>query len=550
MHIPDAAQRLGAYPHQLSGGMRQRVMIAMALSCHPSLLIADEPTTALDVTIQAQIVELLHELREQEGLAVLFVTHDLALISELSDEIAVMYAGQVVEHAPTAELFAHPAHPYTAALLAATPGVRAAEGRPSLIAGGVPQGGQFPSGCRFHPRCDFAEERCSSQVVAMEALGPDRQCRCLRQRELALPGVGDAGQPGHRAARCARRDGHPARGGAGGADGGAGGLARLASRATSRFASRAGARAPSTPWTTWIWPCPRGQTLGLVGESGSGKSTVARLLLRLLRPTAGRVLLGSDDITEAKGAHLRMLRRRMQLVFQDPYSSFDPLAPIGSSVGEALRVHTEMSRAERDRRIAELLDQVRLPAAFARRRPRELSGGQLQRAAIARALAADPELLALDEPLSSLDVATQVQMVELLAELQERLGVAYLFISHDLNLVRSLSHQVAVMYLGRIVEEGPVDELYRAPRHPYTQALLSASPSMDPARRQRRIVLVGDIPSPLQPPSGCRFRTRCPHAMEVCATTEPADSHIDGLTVRCHLVDPRKTVEIDLLNRT
>jgi oligopeptide/dipeptide ABC transporter ATP-binding protein len=282
----------------------------------------------------------------------------------------------------------------------------------------------------------------------------------------------------------------------------------------------------------------KGQTLGLVGESGSGKSTVARLLLRLLRPTAGRVLLGTDDITEAKGAHLRTLRRRMQLVFQDPYSSFDPLAPIGSSVGEALRVHTEMSRTERDRRIDELLDQVRLPAAFARRHPRELSGGQLQRAAIARALAADPELLALDEPLSSLDVATQVQMVELLAELQERLGVAYLFISHDLNLVRSLSHQVAVMYLGRIVEGGPVDTLYRAPRHPYTQALLSASPSMDPARRQQRIVLAGDIPSPLQPPSGCRFRTRCPHAMEVCATTEPADSHIDGLTVRCHLVDP------------
>ena len=295
---------------------------------------------------------------------------------------------------------------------------------------------------------------------------------------------------------------------------------------------------------------PKGQTLGLVGESGSGKSTVARLLLRLLVPTAGRVLLGSDDITEAKGAHLRTLRRRMQLVFQDPYSSFDPLAPIGSSVGEALRVHTEMSRTERERRISELLDQVRLPAAFARRHPRELSGGQLQRAAIARALAADPELLALDEPLSSLDVATQVQMVELLAELQERLGVAYLFISHDLNLVRSLSHQVAVMYLGRIVEEGPVDALYRAPRHPYTQALLSASPSMDPARRQRRIVLEGDIPSPLQPPSGCRFRTRCPHAMEVCATTEPSDTHLDGLTVRCHLIDPQRAAEVDILNRT
>jgi oligopeptide/dipeptide ABC transporter ATP-binding protein len=293
---------------------------------------------------------------------------------------------------------------------------------------------------------------------------------------------------------------------------------------------------------------PKGQTLGLVGESGSGKSTIARLLLRLVAPTAGRVLLGTEDITEAKGAQLRTLRRRMQLVFQDPYSSFDPLAPIGSSVGEALRVHTEMARTEREQRTAELLDQVRLPASFARRHPRELSGGQLQRAAIARALAAEPELLALDEPLSSLDVATQVQVVELLAELQDHLGVAYLFISHDLNLVRSLSHQVAVMYLGRIVEEGPVDALYRAPRHPYTQALLSASPSMDPARRQQRIVLEGDIPSPLGPPSGCRFRTRCPHAMEVCASTEPADSHLDGMTVRCHLADPPSATAATLTN--
>ena len=281
-----------------------------------------------------------------------------------------------------------------------------------------------------------------------------------------------------------------------------------------------------------------GTTLGLVGESGSGKSTLARVLLRLIPPTTGRVLLGGEDITKVKGARLRTLRRRMQLVFQDPYSSFDPLATIGASVGEALSVHTELGRPERDQRVAELLDQVRLPSAFARRHPRQLSGGQLQRAAIARALATEPELLALDEPLSSLDVATQVQMVELLAELQERLGIAYLFISHDLNLVRSLSQQVAVMYLGRIVEEGPVDALYATPHHPYTQALLSASPTMDPARRRQRIVLEGDIPSPLDPPSGCRFRTRCRYAMDVCATAEPAASQVDGLTVRCYLVDP------------
>ena len=283
----------------------------------------------------------------------------------------------------------------------------------------------------------------------------------------------------------------------------------------------------------------RGQTLGRVGESGSGKSTLARLLLRLVRPTAGRVLLGADDITSVKGPALRRLRQRMQLVFQDPYSSFDPLATVGSSIGEALRVHTELAKEARERRTAELLDQVRLPALYAKRHPREMSGGQLQRAAIARALATEPELLALDEPLSSLDVATQVQIVELLADLQERLGIAYLFISHDLNLVRTLSHQVAVMYLGRIVEEGPVEDLYRSARHPYTQALLSASPSMDPALRRQRIVLEGDIPSPMDPPSGCRFRTRCPHAMEVCTTEEPAATRVGAVTVRCHLVDPR-----------
>ncbi len=281
-----------------------------------------------------------------------------------------------------------------------------------------------------------------------------------------------------------------------------------------------------------------GKTLGLVGESGSGKSTLARVLLRLISPTSGQIVLGGDDITHVKGAPLRTLRRKMQLVFQDPYSSFDPLATIGSSVGEALAVHTELDRATREERTAELLDQVRLPASFAKRRPREVSGGQLQRAAIARALATDPELLALDEPLSSLDVATQVQIVDLLGDLQDRLGIAYLFISHDLNLVRSLSHRVAVMYLGRIVEEGPTEELFSSARHPYTQALLSASPSIDPARRRLRIVLEGDIPSPMNPPSGCHFRTRCRHAMEVCALEEPTARDIGGLTVRCHLMDP------------
>ena len=539
VHIPDPARRLSAYPHQLSGGMRQRVMIAMALSCYPRLLIADEPTTALDVTIQAQIVELLHELCESQDLSVLFVTHDLALISELSDEIAVMYAGEVVEQAPTAELFARPRHPYTAALLAASPGAVACDGRSALLDGAVPQAGLFPAGCRFHPRCAFAEDDCRHEPIALEVLDGERRSRCRRTA-------------GARAARHrrGRRRNRPACEGAGRAMN----VATPREAAGAPTAAEPGGRAARRVMPLRCPPAGAGQGhgargrrrrpgrgpghhLGLVGESGSGKSTLARVLLRLIPPTTGRVLLGGEDITEVKGARLRTLRRRMQLVFQDPYSSFDPLATIGASVGEALSVHTALGRPERDQRVAELLDQVRLPATFAGRHPRQLSGGQLQRAAIARALATEPELLALDEPLSSLDVATQVQMVGLLGELQDRLGIAYLFISHDLNLVRSLSQRVAVMYLGRIVEEGPVDALYATPQHPYTQALLSASPTMDPARRRQRIVLEGDIPSPLNPPSGCRFRTRCRYAMDVCATAEPRANVVDGLTVRCYLTD-------------
>jgi oligopeptide/dipeptide ABC transporter ATP-binding protein len=281
---------------------------------------------------------------------------------------------------------------------------------------------------------------------------------------------------------------------------------------------------------------PRASSMGLVGESGSGKSTLARVLLRLLPATGGRVLLEGEDITTTRGSSLRRLRRKMQLVFQDPYSSFDPLASIGSSIGEALRVHTDLGRAARRERCAELLDQVRLPAVFATRRPREVSGGQLQRAAIARALATRPSVLALDEPVSSLDAATQVQIVDLLADLRERLGIAYLFISHDLGVVRALSDHVSVMYFGRIVESAPVGAVFDDPMHPYTQALLAASPTFDRDRARRRVLLRGDVPSAFDPPSGCAFRTRCPYAMDVCASVEPPPAAVGASTVRCHLV--------------
>jgi oligopeptide/dipeptide ABC transporter ATP-binding protein len=280
----------------------------------------------------------------------------------------------------------------------------------------------------------------------------------------------------------------------------------------------------------------RRSTLGLVGESGSGKSTVARLLLRLLPPTSGTVMLDGQDVTRLRGSKLRGLRHKMQLVFQDPYSSFDPLAPIGSSVGEALHSLDALSRRERRQRTIELLAQVRLPAATAQRRPRELSGGQLQRAAIARALAPGPSFLALDEPVSSLDVATQTEVVEVLSELQVERGISYLFISHDLDVVGSLSHDIAVMYLGRVVETGPASVIFESPRHPYTSALLAARPAFTSSQRSRSALVVGDIPSAVDTPSGCRFRTRCPHAMEICRVQEPTPSRgPDGSTVWCHL---------------
>ena len=328
VHIPDPVQRLSSYPHQLSGGMRQRVMIAMALSCHPRLLIADEPTTALDVTVQAQIVELLRELRESTDLAVLFVTHDLALISEFSDEIAVMYAGQMVERAATVDMFAHPLHPYTAALLAAQPGIRETLDRPSLIAGQVPQAGQFPSGCRFNPRCDYAEESLSNRssrahggrrgspvpvptVRGTHAAGRPDFCDAGRARRIARGGIVSTSTPTVPTVSTS-------------ADGPVAELVDVSCDFIVRLPDRGKGTVHAVDHVDLS--VTRGRTLGLVGESGSGKSTLARLMLCLIRPTGGRVLLGGDDITMAKGARLRTLRRRMQLVFQDPYSSFDPLA--------------------------------------------------------------------------------------------------------------------------------------------------------------------------------------------------------------------------------
>jgi len=546
VEIPHAATRAQDYPHAFSGGMRQRVMIAMALSCSPKLLIADEPTTALDVTTQSQIIALLHTLQREEDMAMIFVTHDLGVIADVAADVVVMYAGQIVEQATAVDLFGRPRHPYTEALLDSIPQLTP-KGEPlHAIPGMVPRADQFPAGCRFAPRCSYVLEACTAEPVSM---------REPARADGATTGRAEASRSRITVARCVRQDDLV--------------LSSVADLGTSLSPSTQGgiesvvvAETPVLEVTDLVMDFPirsgvlrrttgairavdqvslsvdPGTTLGLVGETGSGKSTLARLILRLIDPTSGTIVVDGKDITSLRGTALRRHRETMQLVFQDPYSSLDPRQSIAEVVGEPLAIHTSMNRAEREQRVVQLLDQVGLGSHVLQRQPHEFSGGQRQRIAIARALALQPQLLVCDEPVSALDVSTQSQVINLFTELQQQLGVAYLFIAHDLSVVRHISNRIAVMYLGQIVEEGDADEVYERPTHPYTAALLSSIPVPDPARQQRRerIILRGEVGEPVGVEQGCRFRTRCPFAMEVCAQVDPAPYRTPaGSTVRCHL---------------
>jgi peptide/nickel transport system ATP-binding protein len=530
--IPDAARRVRDYPHQFSGGMRQRVMIAMALACDPRVLIADEPTTALDVTVQAQILELLRELQQERRMAIMLVTHDLGVVAETCDRVVVMYAGQVVEEAPAAGLFSRPRHPYTEGLLGSLPQFGAPGAPLRVIPGQVPPPNGMPPGCRFAPRCAYAEPECNTAPVELVA-HDTRQARCRRHRELELIGVAE-----HAAAvadRPTRHADEPSP-----IDTAREPVLEVRDLSkqfalTSGFLRRVTGLVQAVDAVTFA--VDPGETLGLVGESGSGKSTTARLALRLIEPSSGSVRLGGDDLLALGGAQLRAARRRAQMVFQDPFSSLDPRRTVAESVGEPLEIHEGLRRRDRDERVAALLDEVGLARDALHRFPHEFSGGQRQRIAIARALAPRPELLVCDEPLSSLDVSTQSQVINLFVELRERLGIASLLISHDLSVVRHLAHRVAVMYLGRIVEIGRAEEVTLRPVHPYTHALLSSVPVPDPARAGRpRVVLTGEPPSPVDPPSGCRFHPRCPWVMDVCRRVDPpAYETAAGTTVNCHL---------------
>ena len=515
VQIPNPKRRVNDYPHQFSGGMRQRVMIAMALSCRPKLLIADEPTTALDVTIQAQILDLLQDMKSRFGMSIMLITHAMGVVAEVAQRVVVMYAGKVVEEAPVGQLFANPRHPYTQGLIRSIPRIDKAAVRKTrlqTIAGVVPRLINPPPGCRFAPRCNFATDECrlAQPELARDRTGTQGRVHpCGSDRPMSEPSMHEP-------------------------------LLRV-SNLTKQFPLKGGLfgrQAGSVHAVDGVdFQVGHGETLGLVGESGCGKSTTGRCVLRLIEPTSGEIHFEGKNVRSLEADALRILRRDIQIIFQDPYASLNPRMNVGAIVGEALIIHRlTKTRRQFEERVVELLETVGLQADHMGRYPNEFSGGQRQRIGIARALAVEPKLIICDEPVSALDVSIQAQVINLLEDLQQKFGLAYLFIAHDLSVVEHISERVAVMYLGRIVETASARELYTSPRHPYTEALLSAVPIPDPKVKRQRIRLAGEVPSPIAPPTGCHFHTRCPIAQFPRCSTEPPPlkQSAQGHWVACH----------------
>jgi peptide/nickel transport system ATP-binding protein len=601
--LPRPKERLSDYPHQLSGGLRQRVMIAMALANEPKLLIADEPTTALDVTIQAQILALLRDLKERLGMAMLLITHDMGVIAGHADRVNVMYAGRVVETAEANELFTTMHHPYTQALLASIPQLdQDAKKALHAIPGLPPDLSHPPHGCRFAARCSRATDKCRAEEPPLSGVSWEHRFACWHPVDgpLALAVIGDAG-PDAASTGLAAPDGEimteaaagraadfvadaqlddtppteaqgvqeaaPGVGAivvAAGIEVTADGRLEVTERAVEALGTdgrQADGAAPllelrnlvkEYPITSGVlqrkvasvkavsdvsFSVPAGTTFGLVGESGCGKTTIGKMIVALEKPNSGAVTLAGLNVSKLHGAELRRKRRDLQLMFQDPHSSLDPRMRVGSIIGEPLAVqHLGSKRAQRDR-VFELLTEVGLPRNAVERYPHEFSGGQRQRIGLARALTLNPRLIVADEPVSALDVSIRAQVLNLMKRLQASHGLTYVVISHDLAVVKYMAERIGVMYLGKLVELGSAQDIYERAAHPYTAGLIATIPVPKPSveRAKKGAAIRGELPSPVNPPSGCRFRTRCQFAQEICAAEEPRlRSFGPGHVAACH----------------
>ena len=502
------------YPHQLSGGMRQRVMIAMALVCKPRILIADEPTTALDVTTQMQILDLIDELRDEYKMGVILITHDLGVVAGHTDRVAVMYAGRIVETAPTKTLFTEPKHRYTSSLMAALPERALAAGTKLFsIPGAPPSLTNLPKGCRFAARCLWATDECRAgypdlsgdENHTFSCFHPVQEgdespavLQAMMDSGKAEDAVDATGQISHEVLLDVKE------------------ASRVYESAGSGFFKRDKGVVSAVDRVSIT--VNKGETYGLVGESGCGKSTVGRLIAGLERPSGGAIELDGRDLAKLKGRDAVRIHRDVQMMFQDSYAAMDPRMRIDQILAEPMSIQKTGNARQIAERIMEILEQVGLTEEILDRYPHEFSGGQLQRIGFARSLTLAPDLIVADEPVSALDVSVQAQVLNLMKDLQQELGLSYLFISHDLAVVQYMADRIGVMYLGRIVEEGPASEVVKNPKHPYTKALIDSIPVPDPEFQhdESAIKLTGEPPSAVNPPKGCRFRPRCPFAGEEC----------------------------------
>ena len=532
--IPEPAARYDEYPHQMSGGMKQRVMIAMALSCRPGLLIADEPTTALDVTIQAQILELIQRLQQELQMAVLLITHDLGVVANIADRVAVMYAGKIAETGTWKQLYKTPQHPYTVKLLESTPARDKRGMELRTITGRVPKATEYNDGCRFAERCPKVMDGCENIVPMLQTVkGNGHNVAChLYNPEPPFNASGTSTTTLELETETDRENRETT----------------IPSTETYpqlqvkdlcvHYPIQKGILKRTTGYVYAVdnvtLDIPHGKTLALVGESGSGKTSLGKAVLRLGVPVKGDLVYDSINIATVKREELHPYRKRMQIIFQDPYASLNPRMTVGAIIQEGMQTHNIGGSAdERNARVAELMRRVGLSPDMVTRYPHEFSGGQRQRIGIARCLAVEPEFIVCDEATSALDVSVQAQILNLLKSLQTDFNLTYLFITHNLSVVEYFADEVAVMYLGRIVERGTTEEIFDSPKHPYTRALLSAVPKMDEQTGVEKIRLEGDIPSPINRPSGCYFHPRCPEVMSICKDAYPDETGFTQ-THSCH----------------